>query len=516
MKTSAKVIKVKAKDTIIELKENRKFARLAMVCKSRPEIDIQEAVDLYEFTVVPRSLFARGGTMLHCSCKSALMHILEKAGGPSTNTQEITAGFKVAIVDGMAEVQSLDKPEWIKNCRDLAEHFTNHLLVKYNDLEELHIIFDRYDVPSSLKLGTRVKRQGGHAPIYYRITDSTHIAKVPMKKLLAHSKTKGELTTFLAKNVKDDANGRQVVVAWGTECEATHRDVRHLRSTQEEADTKIILHALDASAQGATQLSIYSPDTDVLVLALRRYPDLCSNSCFVTGTGSSRRVINLKSIADALGPTKTAALPAFHALTGADVTGSFSGKGKATCWDEFDNTSTPILQALANLGCGEQPDDGTRSGVEQLVCRMYQPKTDIKTVKALRWSLFKKNQAESERLPPTQAALHQAILRAHYQLLVWNNDHVANPVLPSPEGYGWQDEDGKWVPVMKNLPPAPEAIIQLVRCKCAKSRCSNNRCQCQKAGLVCTDLCLCSEDCQNEYAESDDEYDEDEVEQEIP
>ncbi|CAH3136345.1 unnamed protein product, partial [Porites lobata] len=365
-KTSAKVIKVKAKDTIIELKEDRNlFARLAMVCKSRPEIDIQEA-----------------------------------AGGPSTNTQEITAGFKVAIVDGMAEVQSLDKPEWIKNSRDLAEHFTNRLLVKYNDLQELHIIFDRYDVPSSLKSATRVKRQGGHVPIYYRITDSTHIAKLPMKKLLAHSKTKGELTTFLAKNVKDNANGRQVVVAWGTECEATHRDVRHLRSTQEEADTKIILHALDASAQGATQLSIYSPDTDVLVLALRRYPDLCSNSCF--------------------------------------------------------------------------------------------------------------------RLPPTQAALHQAILRAHYQLLVWNNDHVANPVLPSPEGYEWQDEDGKWVPVMTNLPPAPEAIIQLVRCKCAKSRCSNNRCQCQKAGLVCTDLCLCSEDCQNEYAESDDEYDEDEVEQEIP
>ena len=164
--------------------------------------------------------------------------------------------------------------------------------------------------------------------------------------------------------MKDNANGRQVVVAWGTECEATQRDVRHLRSTQEEADTKIILHALDAFAQGATQLSIYSPDTDVLVLALRRYPDLCSNSCFVTGTGSSRRVINLRSIADALGPTKTAALPAFHALTGADVTGSFSGKGKATCWDEFDNASTPILQALANLGCGEQPDDGTRSGVE--------------------------------------------------------------------------------------------------------------------------------------------------------
>ena len=80
------------------------------MCKSCPENDIQEAVGLYEFTVVPRSLFAQDA--LHCSCNSALMHILEKAGGPSTNTLEITAGFKVAIVD--------DKPEWIKNCRVLA------------------------------------------------------------------------------------------------------------------------------------------------------------------------------------------------------------------------------------------------------------------------------------------------------------------------------------------------------------------------------------------------------------
>ena len=76
---------------------------------------------------------------------------------------------------------------------------------------------------------------------------------------------------------------------------------------------------------------------------------------------------------------------------------------------------TPALLSckllLTSVVGNMQPDVGTRSGVEQLVCRMYQPKTDIKTVKALSWSLFKKNQAESERLPPTQAALHQAILR---------------------------------------------------------------------------------------------------------
>ena len=87
----------------------------------------------------------------------------------------------------------------------------------------------------------------------------------------------------------------------------------HLQSNQEEADTNIILHALDATTDGVTELHIHSQDTDVLVLAIRRYPELCVNTSFVTREGS-RRVIDLKSIVEALGPVKTAALLAFHAL----------------------------------------------------------------------------------------------------------------------------------------------------------------------------------------------------------
>lgn len=43
----------------------------------------------------------------------------------------------------------------------------------------------------------------------------------------------------------------------------------YLKSNQEEADTKIILHALDATTNGATQIKIHSPDTDVFILALK-------------------------------------------------------------------------------------------------------------------------------------------------------------------------------------------------------------------------------------------------------
>jgi len=76
-KTTGKTVRVATKDKIIELKEDRcLFARMMVICMSRPEIDIKEAVGVYEFSVVPRSMFAADGNMLHCSTKSALMSIL--------------------------------------------------------------------------------------------------------------------------------------------------------------------------------------------------------------------------------------------------------------------------------------------------------------------------------------------------------------------------------------------------------------------------------------------------------
>ena len=103
----------------------------------------------------------------------------------------------------------------------------------------------------------------------------------------------------------------------------------------------------------------------------------------------------------------------------------------------------------------------------------------------------------------------QLIKPNYHQVLVWNNDVVANPILPSPENYSWELHGEKWVPIMTTLPPAPQAIIHLVKCKCTKQRCSTNRCQCKKNGLNCTDLCGCSdngEQCENVLNDdSDDE-----------
>lgn len=114
-----KILRVTTKDKIVELKEDHSlFARMMMVCKAHPEIDIKEAVGQYEFSIVPRSMFAADGAMFHCASKSALTDILEKLvteGNTDGSTKEdlcleteITATQKVAIVDTMAEVQALE------------------------------------------------------------------------------------------------------------------------------------------------------------------------------------------------------------------------------------------------------------------------------------------------------------------------------------------------------------------------------------------------------------------------
>ena len=99
--------------------------------------------------------------------------------------------------------------------------------------------------------------------------------------------------------------------------------------------------------------------TCVFVLALRRYPDLCQNTVFVTGKGDTYRTIKLQPIVRALGPLKTAALPSFHALTGADNTGSFAKKGKSTCWSVFKEAHYDVIQALSQLGTSDLPSDET-------------------------------------------------------------------------------------------------------------------------------------------------------------
>ena len=68
---------------------------------------------------------------------------------------------------------------------------------------------------------------------------------------------------------------------------------------------------------------------------------------------------------------------------------------------------------------------------------------------------------------------------------------MAEPTVLDPVGLGWsKDGNGKYVPTLSDLPPAPEAVVELVKCNCVASKCSG-RCSCKTHNMACTELCKC-------------------------
>ena len=81
------------------------------------------------------------------------------------------------------------------------------------------------------------------------------------------------------------------------------------------------------------------------------------------------------------------------------------------------------------------------------------------------------------------------------------------------------DEDGKLAVNWMRGSPAPDAVLQLLSCKCVRS-CELPKCTCLSNGLKCTDMCRL-QTCQNKAIEeepvaqqSDCESDVDDIEEE--
>ena len=115
----------------------------------------------------------------------------------------------------------------------------------------------------------------------------------------------------------------------------------------------------------------------MFVLALRCYPEICTDTSFVSGRRQRHRSIQLSPIARALGAARTAALPGFHAWSGADVTGNFAFEGKLECWKALLEADEECVTALADLGSTILPTAGMFYAIEKLVCQLYLPKTKI-------------------------------------------------------------------------------------------------------------------------------------------
>ena len=101
-----------------------------------------------------------------------------------------------------------------------------------------------------------------------------------------------------------------------------------LNSSQEEADTRSLLHAAHAARSKFVAIIIVSEDTDVLVLCLAFKSFILSSMFIKCSCQTKVKYLHVSRIVEQVGASTCKSLPGFHALTGCDTVSAFQGWGK--------------------------------------------------------------------------------------------------------------------------------------------------------------------------------------------
>ena len=123
--------------------------------------------------------------------------------------------------------------------------------------------------------------------------------------------------------------------------------------TSEEADQRIIRHAINLIDKGYQHFQIRSADTDVTILSVAHSKIIFSNGVNVLNVNcGSGKFYNVKSISVQLGADVCKALPLFHAFTDYDTVSSFYNHGKCKffdTWMELNKVNGELTELFKSL-----------------------------------------------------------------------------------------------------------------------------------------------------------------------
>ena len=236
------------------------FSRLYIACQSRNG-DLDEFFK-HENQAYPPSLSTRGS--LRLGTKSDLVDCLCKT--VETPLELEKPHVDALILDGAVIVQILP-PGCSRTFRDYAGMiFLPYIRCLFGKTDRIDVVFDVY-LPNSLKASTRDKRGTGART---RVTPTT---KIPTnwQEFMRVDENKTELFHFLADCLMETNFPNKLLLTTRDDKVLSRPDVNiDLISpcSQEEADTRLVLHCHHAALCGAHIVAIKTVDTDVVVLAV--------------------------------------------------------------------------------------------------------------------------------------------------------------------------------------------------------------------------------------------------------
>ena len=212
-------------------------------------------------------------------------------------------------------------------------------------------------------------------------------------------------------------------------------EVPTLKSRQEEADGRLLLHASHAANEGFNSVLVCSEDTDVFFMSFAFSNEIGASLFMKSGTRTRTMVIDITKVASSLGPEVCRGVLGMHAFTGCDTVNAFAGKGKAQAL-KILKKNTRSREALTELEKEwDVPPEFTEK-LEEFTCLLYSSNTVTTKVNGLRYQLFcsRRGEIESHQLPPCRNRLVKHAKRPNYQVAIWKWCLEQDPQVQTPVG----------------------------------------------------------------------------------
>ena len=501
--------KVQGKEIVLKADKNL-FGHIIMIAQSR-ELPLQEVLS-HPLGPLPWSL-ANADASLRKTNKAALARELEKNVQPA----EVIPGPSACIIDGMALVHRLKGDG--KTFEELADSALKLALHEGSNSKRIDVVFDVYR-DTSIKNAERCNRGSSMGTQWKNIAPGHKV--VQWKKFLRTSENKVSLIKFLTDQWKqpekrEKLEDKLIFVTCEESCYMVTREhwdiIQALTTNQEEADTRMLLHAAHAADEGYRSVIITAEDTDVLILCICFSKKLGCEIYIKSGTLNRTRYIDVCRLAKTLGDDMCKALLALHAFTGCDTVSCFAGRGKLVPLKILKGNTT-FQQCFMLLGENWDISPDIFEKIQEFVCRIYISTSAVSNVNELRYQLFcaKRGDIDSSQLPPCRDCLYVHTLRANFQAGIWRRCLEGQANIPDPKNCGWTSDDGGNLSIewMRGS-PAPDAVLQMLSCKCTRV-CKLPDCVCLVNQMKCTYMCKL-QSCTNQKDEDAEENDDIEIDE---
>ena len=218
----------------------------------------------------------------------------------------------------------------------------------------IHFCCDRYN-PKSPKSSAQQHRYAGSRSARLFEVSEQYRAPDP-HEFFSVAANKAELLNFLCETW---SNEEQLTPTLGltrlylgggfkeeTKCGSV-TNVSDLESTQQEADTRVILHTIySVEIEDVDRIIIHANDTYIIVMCVYYACTLLSNLTELWVRTAPENYLTIHEMCAALGPARCRALPFLHSLSGRDTTSYpyFTGK---KMW--VNRSKTTDVSALGNF-----------------------------------------------------------------------------------------------------------------------------------------------------------------------